>query len=523
MKENKTKSKKNKILSLIPVAVIIIVIVVIPVMLLNYQAKRSGLTMGESFKRVIGSSKSESKTTDDAEAAKTAKRIDFLEPVPIGSGFTEPPMISHIQSVDLDVDGLLDVVLCDVRGNFVSWIRQQPQGTFTEIKLAEDIIAPSHAQIIDFDNDKDLDIMVGVLGMLFPNNDKIGSVVVLENDGECNFAKHVVVEKIARVSDVRAGDLNNDGLMDLVVAQFGYDDGETRWMENLGNWKFKSHMLQFLSGPINADINNYNELTLRGMMFFERGIYNEAKKYLSKAWELKSEDYEIFISLSYSLWKTGNQQKAEEILTQSAEKNLDNAENLAAITYAFLRIEKYEKAKYYLNRLKQLAPNHPRVQKISGKIAESNGDSMAAISMYESSFKGNPKDVETINSLGNLLIDKKLWVRFYQFYKEVISQNPNNPVFLEKWGTFYMACPDKSLRNLDEAIEYLNRAFIHISSPPHIVLSAGKNLSVALLIKRDKENALKAVNKTINYAQRNNAPQNVKEELEKLRLDIQNL
>jgi len=274
---------------------------------------------------------------------------------------------------------------------------------------------------------------------------------------------------------------------------------------------------------INANINNYNELTLRGMMFFERGMYNEAKKYLSKAWELKSEDFEIFISLSYSLWKTGDQQKAEEILTQAAETNLDNAENLAAITYAFLRIEKYEKAKYYLNRLKQLAPNHPRVQKISGKIAESNGDSMGAISMYESSFKGNPKDVETINSLGNLLIDKKLWVRFYQFYNEVISQNPNNPVFLEKWGTFYMACPDKSLRNLDEAIEYLNRAFIHISSPPHIVLSAGKNLSVALLIKRDKENALKAVNKTINYAQRNNAPQNVKEELEKLRLDIQNL
>jgi hypothetical protein len=254
MKENKTKSKKNKILSLIPVAVIILVIVFIPVMLLNYQAKRSGLTMGESLKRVIGGSKSESKTTDDAEAAKTASGIDFLEPVPIGAGFTEPPMISHIQSVDLDVDGLLDVVLCDVRGNFVSWIRQQPQGTFTEIKLAENIIAPSHAQIIDFDNDKDLDIMVGVLGMLFPNNDKIGSVVVLENDGKCNFTKHVVVEKIARVSDVRAGDMNNDGLMDLVVAQFGYDDGETRWIENLGNWKFKSHMLQFLSGPINAEI-----------------------------------------------------------------------------------------------------------------------------------------------------------------------------------------------------------------------------------------------------------------------------
>lgn len=254
MNENKSKSKKNKLLGLIPIAVIIIVIVVIPVMFLNYQAKRSGLTMGETLKRVLGNSKSVDKSTDLSEAEKTGKRINFLEPIPIGLGFTEPPMISHIQSVDLDVDGLLDVVLCDVRGNFVSWIRQYPKGTYTEKILSEEIIAPSHCQVIDFDNDGDLDIMVGVLGMLFPNNDKIGSVVVLENSGKCSFTKHVVVEKIARVSDVRAGDLNNDGLMDLVAAQFGYDDGETRWMENLGNWKFESHILQFLSGPINAEL-----------------------------------------------------------------------------------------------------------------------------------------------------------------------------------------------------------------------------------------------------------------------------
>ena len=53
-----------------------------------------------------------------------------------------------------------------------------------------------------------------------------------------------------------AADLDNDGDMDLAVAQFGYDDGETRWIENLGNWKFKSHILQNLSGPINVEITD---------------------------------------------------------------------------------------------------------------------------------------------------------------------------------------------------------------------------------------------------------------------------
>jgi FG-GAP-like repeat len=56
------------------------------------------------------------------------------------------------------------------------------------------------------------------------------------------------------VSDVRAGDLDGDGDLDLAVAQFGYDQGETRWMENQGGWKFASHPLQSLSGPINAEI-----------------------------------------------------------------------------------------------------------------------------------------------------------------------------------------------------------------------------------------------------------------------------
>ena len=159
----------------------------------------------------------------------------------------------------------LDVLVCDARNNFVSWIRQNPAGTYNEKVLANEILAPAHVKVIDFDNDGDRDILVAVLGIIFPSNDKIGSVLILENDGNCNFKKHVIVENIARVSDVRAGDLDGDGDMDLAVAQFGYDDGETRWIENLGNWEFKSHILQNLSGPVNVeilDIENDGDLDL---------------------------------------------------------------------------------------------------------------------------------------------------------------------------------------------------------------------------------------------------------------------
>ena len=256
MTKEKTASKKRKsgYKNIILITAIIIAIVGIPLLLLNYQARHTGLTRGEVIRRVVGRSATGGKENAGGGEKLTGEKIDFLDPRPIGQEFTDPPLIAHIQVVDLDDDQLLDVILCDARGNFVSWIRQHPAGTYTESILASDLIAPAHIQVIDFDYDGDKDLMVAVLGMLFPNNDKIGSVVILENDGVYNYSKHIIAEKIARVSDVRAGDLDNDGDMDLAVAQFGYDDGETRWIENLGNWNFQSHALQFLSGPVNVEI-----------------------------------------------------------------------------------------------------------------------------------------------------------------------------------------------------------------------------------------------------------------------------
>ena len=88
--------------------------------------------------------------------------------------------------------------------------------------------------------------------MLFPSNLRIGSVVVLENDGTERFTSRVVAEGIPRVADVRGGDLDGDGDVDLTVAAFGYDDGETLWLENRGAWEFEPHVLQRFSGAVNA-------------------------------------------------------------------------------------------------------------------------------------------------------------------------------------------------------------------------------------------------------------------------------
>ena len=173
----------------------------------------------------------------------------------------------------LDGDNLEAIIVCDSRSNTISWVRQYPQGTFTEPVLAEGLIAPAHVEAADFDKDGDQDLMLAVLGMLFPNNDKIGSVVILENNGDCTFNKHVVIEKVARVSDVQTGDLDGDGDNDLAVVQFGYDDGETRWIENKGNLSFEFHRICNFPGAFSdrpADVDQDGDTDILVVSGFNR-------------------------------------------------------------------------------------------------------------------------------------------------------------------------------------------------------------------------------------------------------------
>jgi hypothetical protein len=185
---------------------------------------------------------------------------DFFSRQTLGDAIRgdERPQVSNVQIVDLDRDGLADVLVCDVLRGRVTWIRQFPKGVFTEVAVGDPIKAPAHVEAIDFDHDGDLDLVVASLGVLNPSNNRVGSVIVLENDGHQGFVNHVVASNIARVADVRAGDLDGDGDLDLAVAGFGYDDGDTSWLENKGGWTFEQHVLLRLSGAINAIVADIN-------------------------------------------------------------------------------------------------------------------------------------------------------------------------------------------------------------------------------------------------------------------------
>jgi hypothetical protein len=198
--------------------------------------------------------------------AASAPTASLFRSQPIGDRprKDERPQMSHVAMVDLDRDGLMDVLACDALRNVLVWVRQSPKGTFTEQTIAG-VAAPAHVEAIDVDRDGDLDLVVAALGFLFPNNNRVGSVIVFENDGQQHFKSHYIADRVARVADARAADLDGDGDLDVSVAGFGYDDGETSWLENTGGWMFEQHVLQRLSGAINAlpiDLNGDKSLDI---------------------------------------------------------------------------------------------------------------------------------------------------------------------------------------------------------------------------------------------------------------------
>ncbi len=171
---------------------------------------------------------------------------------PLGRPPEGLPWITDLNIVDLDQDGLLDVLFCDAQLNQIGWIRQVSAGEFVEQAIGGSVDGPAHVEVADLDGDGHLDVLVAAMGVIPPSNARLGAVVVLVNDGANRFTNRVLLQDVARVTYVAAADFNEDARPDLIVGQFGYLQGEIRWLENRGDGTFASHQLSDLPGTIHA-------------------------------------------------------------------------------------------------------------------------------------------------------------------------------------------------------------------------------------------------------------------------------
>lgn len=194
-------------------------------------------------------------------SASPIDALALLESRELGTPGELPPWIAHVKSVDLDQDGLTDIVFCEAQFNEIRWIRQTAPGQFApEALLASDLRGPVHAEAADMDQDGDLDLLISSMSVVFPNNDRVGTAFLLENDGQQNFTPRILIENTTRIVDMRPADFDGDGDLDLALAQFGYDQGEVSWLENKSrtDWNFERHVLLDLSGAVNVVVADFN-------------------------------------------------------------------------------------------------------------------------------------------------------------------------------------------------------------------------------------------------------------------------
>ena len=166
--------------------------------------------------------------------------------------------ITNVQVVDLDGDGNNEILACDAGNNRLLLCRRKGPGKWDIETLAEDLLAPAHATLVDLDRDGDRDLVVSLLGNIQPDDGVIGQVVWLEKTDD-GYRRHLLLDGVRRVADTQAGDLDGDGDIDLAVAVFGYARGEVLWLENDGEQSFLKHTLLKAPGAIHVPLADFDD------------------------------------------------------------------------------------------------------------------------------------------------------------------------------------------------------------------------------------------------------------------------
>ena len=142
------------------------------------------------------------------------------------------PAVSNVRFVQLSNDRIPDVLACDMRHGQLLAIRRGDASDSPRV-LCDSLHNPGHVEVVDLDGDGLKDILVADLGSFVPSDQKLGSVIWLRAGRDGTFTPMPLAWGLGRVADVQAADFDGDGDLDLVVAVFGMQvAGEILYLEN---------------------------------------------------------------------------------------------------------------------------------------------------------------------------------------------------------------------------------------------------------------------------------------------------
>jgi hypothetical protein len=166
------------------------------------------------------------------------------------------PAIAQLKWMSLKTGSQPTLVVTDMRSGTIMSLN--PTDAVTRPQALARLDNPCHVEPCDLDADGILDLVVADLGSFPPNDHDRGRVVWLRGrEGGGDYEPIVIAQGLGRVADVRPGDFDNDGDLDLVVAVFGMDrTGDIRVLWNVAARgqppEFRSEILDPRPGPIHV-------------------------------------------------------------------------------------------------------------------------------------------------------------------------------------------------------------------------------------------------------------------------------
>ncbi|MBL4604325.1 MAG: VCBS repeat-containing protein, partial [Flavobacteriaceae bacterium] len=133
--------------------------------------------------------------------------------------------LKDIFTIDINGDGLLDIISASETDNSINWYKNNGDDTFTINNIASNVSGTVTVSAADMDNDGDIDILtVAATG---------GQITWYENNGSESFAANAITELVVGGNNIIPADVNNDGFLDIVVSSSSSSVGLV-WYQNDG-------------------------------------------------------------------------------------------------------------------------------------------------------------------------------------------------------------------------------------------------------------------------------------------------
>lgn len=174
------------------------------------------------------------------------------------------PAVSYVDYVDLGDKLGPGIILSEMREGGIYFIPISDGRKSGLPFLLSRLSNPAGIKACDWNSDGLTDLMVADLGSFLPDDHKKGKVVLLQREDSSSelFSPITLADGIGRVSSVEISDLDNDGALDLLVAEFGWHEtGSIFWLKRSisdPTGLLEKRLIDGRSGAIHVPIHDFN-------------------------------------------------------------------------------------------------------------------------------------------------------------------------------------------------------------------------------------------------------------------------